>query len=141
MAKNATATITVIVKPTQAGTFTNDARSPRSRTTRCMSNNYAIGHHDGRCAARRRSPIPGATTGDYHDAATVSAKLTDTTTGAPIAGKSLTFTLNGAETCSGTTNAMRHRLVLDHARTRRPGPTRSASIRGRHEVRLAARRR
>ncbi len=48
----------------------------------------------------------GATTSDYHDAAGVSAKLTDSTTGTPIAGKLVTFTLNGAETCSGTTNAM-----------------------------------
>jgi uncharacterized repeat protein (TIGR01451 family) len=42
-------------------------------------------------------------TGDFNDATTVSATLTDDVF-VPIAGKQLTFTLNGFETCSGTTN-------------------------------------
>jgi len=49
-----------------------------------------------------------ATTSDYHDAATVSAQLTDPVGGAPIAGKLLTFVLGagtGTETCSATTAA------------------------------------
>src|SRR5262249_52136321 len=45
----------------------------------------------------------GATTGDYHDVATVQAVLTDDTLN-PIANKTLHFTLNGAETCSGVTD-------------------------------------
>jgi len=47
----------------------------------------------------------GATTSDYHDAATVSAKLTNSVTGGPIGSQSVTFVLNGAETCTDTTNA------------------------------------
>jgi len=45
----------------------------------------------------------GATTSDFHDAATLSAKLTDATSN-PVSGKSVTFTM-GAESCSGTTDA------------------------------------
>lgn len=41
----------------------------------------------------------GAQTGDFHDPATVSARLTLTGTDTPVA-----FTLNNAETCTGTTN-------------------------------------
>ena len=45
----------------------------------------------------------GATSGDYHDAATVSAVLKDAYANL-LPGKSLTFTLNGAETCTATTD-------------------------------------
>ena len=45
----------------------------------------------------------GATSADYHDPATVAATLTDNA--GPIAGQSVTFSLNGAETCSATTNS------------------------------------
>jgi hypothetical protein len=45
----------------------------------------------------------GATTSDFNDPATVAAVLTDST--GPLAGRTVTFSLNGAETCSGTTNA------------------------------------
>lgn len=47
----------------------------------------------------------GATTGDYHDPATVSAVLTNSVTGAPIGSQNVTFVLNGVETCTGATNA------------------------------------
>ena len=47
----------------------------------------------------------GPLTSHYHDSLTVSAKLTDPDGGAPIAGKSVTFTLGVGDTCSGTTNA------------------------------------
>jgi uncharacterized repeat protein (TIGR01451 family) len=62
------------------------------------------------CASTTPVKIPtivtytGATTGDYHDAATVSAKLTDDSSN-PLAGKTIDFTLNGSETCSGVTLA------------------------------------
>lgn len=46
-----------------------------------------------------------AATGDYHDPTTVSATLTKTATSAAIVGKTVQFTLNGTETCTGTTNA------------------------------------
>ncbi len=48
----------------------------------------------------------GATTGDYNDSVTLSANLTATTTGLPIAGKTVTFTNTfGGGSCSGTTDA------------------------------------
>jgi hypothetical protein len=46
----------------------------------------------------------GATSGDYNDAATVSAQLTDATTHQGVANESLTFTLNSNESCTGTTD-------------------------------------
>jgi hypothetical protein len=42
-------------------------------------------------------------TGDFNDPATVSGTLTDSA--GPIAGAPVTFTLNGTETCTGTTAA------------------------------------
>src|SRR5579862_2755280 len=47
----------------------------------------------------------GPVTADYHDSLTATATLTDPDGGAPIAGKSVTFTLGIGDTCSGTTNA------------------------------------
>lgn len=43
--------------------------------------------------------------GDYADATTVSAVLMDTATSKPVSGETVTFHLNGSETCSGTTDA------------------------------------
>ena len=43
--------------------------------------------------------------GDFADPTTVSAKLTNTATSNPVSGKSVKFTLDGSETCEGTTNA------------------------------------
>lgn len=47
----------------------------------------------------------GATTSDFHDPATVSATLTSQVTNSPIPGQTVVFTLNGAETCNGVTDA------------------------------------
>lgn len=44
-------------------------------------------------------------TGDYADATAVSAVLTNTSTGTPVAAESIAFKLNGSETCSGNTDA------------------------------------
>jgi uncharacterized repeat protein (TIGR01451 family) len=46
-----------------------------------------------------------AANGDYADATSVSGTLTNTNTSAAVSGKSVKFTLNGSETCTGTTNA------------------------------------
>jgi uncharacterized repeat protein (TIGR01451 family) len=46
----------------------------------------------------------GATTSDYNDPAAVSATLTDDSSNA-LAGKTVNFTLNGTDVCSGTTDA------------------------------------
>src|SRR4051794_2499875 len=60
------------------------------------------------CAATTPVKIPTVVTispqnGDYNDADAVSAKLTDDVANA-VAGKQLTFTLNGSETCTATTD-------------------------------------
>jgi hypothetical protein len=47
----------------------------------------------------------GAVTADYHDTFTAKATLTDPDGGAPIAGKTVTFTLGVGDTCSGVTDA------------------------------------
>lgn len=47
----------------------------------------------------------GALTQDYHDQFTASAALVDPVDGAPIAGKTITFTLGVGDTCSATTDA------------------------------------
>jgi hypothetical protein len=46
----------------------------------------------------------GDATVDYHDTLTASATLVDPVGGAPIANKSVTFTLAGTDTCTGTTD-------------------------------------
>ena len=48
-----------------------------------------------------------AASGDYHDPTTVSATLTTSKTGGPVAGQTVVFTLNGTsgQTCTGTTDA------------------------------------
>jgi len=46
----------------------------------------------------------GALTSDYHDVATVSARLFDPDGGAPIAGKTIAFTLGVGDTCTGVTD-------------------------------------
>jgi len=46
---------------------------------------------------------PSSTTSDFNDPVTVSGTLTDSA--GPIAGAPVTFTLNNAETCTGTTAA------------------------------------
>lgn len=47
----------------------------------------------------------GALTGDFHDPATMSARLTVTVTGAPVGNQPVAFKLNNTETCSANTNA------------------------------------
>jgi len=44
-------------------------------------------------------------TGDFADSTTVSAVLTKTSDSSPVAGKSVTLTLNGVENCTATTDA------------------------------------
>ena len=46
----------------------------------------------------------GPLTSHYHDAVTATATLTDPDGGAPIAGKTVTFTLGVGDTCSATTD-------------------------------------
>jgi IPT/TIG domain len=46
----------------------------------------------------------GATSGDYHDSVTLSARLTNNLTSQGVAGKTISFGV-GAESCTGTTNS------------------------------------
>lgn len=54
--------------------------------------------------ARTTTTYDGATTGDFHDPAVLSATLTRTYDASPIVGKTLHFTM-ASESCDGTTNA------------------------------------
>ncbi|HEX9092450.1 MAG TPA: PKD domain-containing protein, partial [Coriobacteriia bacterium] len=47
----------------------------------------------------------GDTTGDYHDVVTLSGELDDSATAAPLASKTVTFTL-GSQSCSGVTDGL-----------------------------------
>ena len=55
-------------------------------------------------AARTSIGYTGATTGDFHDPAVVSARLTRSRDGAPIAAGSVRFTI-ASQTCSATTDS------------------------------------
>lgn len=46
-----------------------------------------------------------ATSSDFDDAASVQARLTKTSDGSPVSGKTITFTLGSGPTCSGATDA------------------------------------
>jgi large repetitive protein len=54
-------------------------------------------------AARTTLFYAGDTTADFDDPATLAAQLVRTDSGAPVAGKTVAFTM-GAESCSGTTD-------------------------------------
>lgn len=54
--------------------------------------------------ARTTLAYDGATTGDFHDPATLAATLTRTRDGSPVAGRSVHFTM-AAESCDGVTDA------------------------------------
>src|SRR6185437_10923113 len=62
------------------------------------------------CASTTPVKIPtiatytGPTSGDFNDPVTVAAMLTDSSLN-PLAGKTITFSLNGTETCSAVTDA------------------------------------
>src|SRR5262249_55474143 len=50
----------------------------------------------------------GAIGGHYHDTTTVGAFLLDASDGSPIAGKTLTFSLGGGDSCSQQTDSSGH---------------------------------
>jgi hypothetical protein len=104
LASHASATITIVVTPTAAGTITNTATVSSAQNDHVPANNSVT---ITTTANLRPTTLTytGATTSDFHDAATVSAHLVDTTTGNPISGKLITFTLNNSESCGATTNA------------------------------------
>jgi uncharacterized repeat protein (TIGR01451 family) len=107
LAVHTTRTITVTASvPAQAGTLATNCGSLSGQD---LIGTALTGQTTVPCADTTPVKIPtkitytGATSGDYHDAATVSATLTDDNNNV-LSGKSLTFTLNAAETCSASTN-------------------------------------
>jgi uncharacterized repeat protein (TIGR01451 family) len=100
-----TVTVTATV-PTQAGTTATNCGTLNGQDL--LQNNLSP-LTSSPCASTTPIKIPtvvtntGPTTDEYHDPVTVSARLTDDASN-PLSGKQLTFTLNGAETCSGSTD-------------------------------------
>jgi uncharacterized repeat protein (TIGR01451 family) len=99
-------TITATV-PVQAGT---PATNCASQSGVDLLTTTAVGPQTtSPCATTTPVKIPtivtynGPSSEDYDDQTTVSATLTDASAN-PLSGKTLVFTLNGAETCSGTTD-------------------------------------
>ncbi len=100
-----TVTITATV-PVQAGTTANNCGSLAGGD---LLGTALSAQPTSPCAATTPVKIPtivtytGATSGDYHDKATVSATLTDVSL-SPLNGKTIDFTLNGTEQCSAPTD-------------------------------------
>jgi uncharacterized repeat protein (TIGR01451 family) len=101
-------TITIYaVVPVQAGTTATNCGSLSGSD---LIGTALAGQTTNPCATTTPVKIPttltynGATSGDYHDAATLSATLTDAASN-PVTGKTITFSLNGSEACSDATDA------------------------------------
>jgi hypothetical protein len=93
----ATCTISLTQPPglyTVTATFAGD-RSDRAANTSAA---FTINQEESAVA------YTGAMTSDFHDAFTASATLTEDGV-TPLAGRTVTFSLNGAESCSATTDA------------------------------------
>jgi hypothetical protein len=107
IAVHTTRTITVTASvPEQAGTAATNCGALAGKD---LIGTTLSSQTTSPCAITTPVKIPtqiaytGPASGDYHDAATVSAVLTDDG-GTPLSGKTLTFTLNSAETCSASTD-------------------------------------
>jgi uncharacterized repeat protein (TIGR01451 family) len=104
LAKGASATITIVVTATAAGPITNTATVAGDQKDPVGTNNGATVTATAKLRPTTLT-YTGAQAGDFHDPAILSGHLVDSTTGNPIAGKLVTLTLNGNESCGGTTNA------------------------------------
>ncbi len=98
--------------PTNASgvaTFTYSSATTGTDTIQALASNPAgtFGSNHATVAwTQRPSTLTiagGATSSDFNDPATVAATLTDSA--GPVVGQPVVFVLNGAETCTGTTNA------------------------------------
>ncbi len=92
-----TSTLASTVPDTVQVSFTDPNCNPVNATS-----NQATVTWTGSLAPTTLSVSPA--TADFADATTVSAVLINSTTSAPVSGKSVTFTLNKTETCTGTTD-------------------------------------
>lgn len=100
-------TITIAATvPEQAGTTVTNCGS---KTSSDLIGTALPTQATSPCASTTPVKVPtslsytGATAGDFNDQATVSATLTDINSN-PVSGKLLSFTLNGTENCTNTTN-------------------------------------
>lgn len=96
---HASCTITINQHPgiyTAAASYAGD--TAYNAVSSSGTNNFTINKEESQVVYN------GTTTSHYHDSFTASATLTDPDGGAPIASKLITFTLNGVDTCSDTTN-------------------------------------
>ena len=106
LARTASATITIVVTPTAAtSTLSNTATVSATQKDHVPANNSAS---TTTTVNLRPTTVTysGATSGDYHDPATMAGTLIDTATGAYVVGATVTFTLSGGGSCSGLTNSV-----------------------------------
>jgi hypothetical protein len=100
-----TATLHFAVKaPTTPGTYNDDAEGTATGFTVVGTGAAAPVTVTG-ASLIPTTLSPNVATGDFADPTSVSAVLTNSNTSAAIAGKSIMLTLNGSETCTGTTDA------------------------------------
>jgi len=102
---NATGKATFTYTSATAGTDVVQASFVSTTTGTLKSNESTITWTSSTPVTKATTLTVKAATGDYHDATSVSATLTTTKTGNGVSGQTVTFKLNGTETCTATTNA------------------------------------
>jgi hypothetical protein len=105
---NAGQTGTAVTDTSGVASFTYTGTTPGTDTVSASATNLAgvITSNPVSVVWQKQSThlvVNGATSGDFDDPATVAGVLTDSH--GPLSGRGVTFTVNGTETCSGTTNA------------------------------------
>jgi uncharacterized repeat protein (TIGR01451 family) len=98
------AIVTIVIHADSTGTISDKAGAQGNEHDPNLNNNGA-GQSTDVGAHTTTLSYTGDHAQDYNDPATLSATLTDTSTGSPIAGATVSFALNATESCSGTTTA------------------------------------
>ncbi len=94
---NASCSISVVNQPTSSQPITAAFASDTYDTSAGATNTLSV--------TEPTTLTVNPATSDYSDATTVSGVLTDGVTNAPISGEPVILTLNGTETCTGTTDS------------------------------------
>ena len=94
---NVSCTIASVAQPTTAVTVTTSFGGDAYDTTSSATTPLSV--------TEPTTLTVNTATSDYSDATTVSGVLTDSVSNKPIANEPVTFTLAGAETCTGTTDS------------------------------------
>ncbi len=86
----------------------NQSTSPAPVTAKFAGDNYYVpATATGSVTVSTPTTLSvSSSSGTYGQPTTVSGTLTNSVTGAPISGQTVTLTVNGAQTCTATTNAM-----------------------------------